>query len=75
MLVFVEVRTRRGTHFGSPEESITPGKQAKLIALAYTYLELSAQPDILWRIDVIGIVLDRQGNIARLNHIEFAVGE
>jgi putative endonuclease len=37
-LVFVEVRTRRGAQLGSPEESVTPAKQAKLIELAYTFL-------------------------------------
>jgi len=37
-LVFVEVRTRRSAQLGSPEESITPAKQAKLTELAYTFL-------------------------------------
>ena len=33
-LVFVEVRTKRSLSFGSPEESITPVKQARLRAVA-----------------------------------------
>lgn len=74
-LVFVEVRTRRGSRMGSPEESITPAKQAKLIQLAYTFLESWETPDCPWRIDVIAIVVDRPGQVVRLNHIESAVGE
>ena len=73
-LVFVEVRARRGAQLGSPEESITPAKQAKLIELAYTFLAENALEDDAWRIDVIAIVLNRQNNVQRLNHIEWAVG-
>jgi putative endonuclease len=35
-LVFVEVQTRHGTAFGSPEESLTRTKSQKLIATAQT---------------------------------------
>ena len=38
-LVFVEVRTRRSTNLGSPEESVTPAKQRRLAELAQTYLQ------------------------------------
>ncbi len=37
-LVFVEVKTRRGREFGTPEEAVTPAKQAKLVELAATYV-------------------------------------
>jgi putative endonuclease len=73
-LVFVEVRTRRGAAYGSPEESITAAKQARLITLAYAYLEAhSLAATCAWRIDVIAIELDRAGRIRRLNHIINAV--
>ena len=73
MLVFIEVRTRRGKKFGSPEESITPTKQAKLIELAYTFMAENNHQDCPWRIDVIAIVLDGQNQVRRFNHIEWAV--
>ena len=38
-IVFVEVRTRRGTGTGSPEESITPRKRSKMTAAAQEYLQ------------------------------------
>jgi len=75
ILVFVEVRTRRGTYLGAPEESITAAKKAKLIQLAYAFLASYDDPDCAWRIDVIAIVLDKRGRISRLNHIPYAVGE
>ncbi len=74
-LVFVEVRTRHGTRLGSPEESITPAKQEKLVKLAYTYLSAMVSPPADWRIDVIAIVLDNRGHVMRLAHLPAAVGE
>lgn len=71
-LVFVEVRTRRSSRYGSPEESITPAKQAKLIELAQTYLQQMPPPHPAWRIDVAGVWL-RSGQ-PHINHIENAVG-
>ncbi len=74
-LVFVEVRTRHGTRHGSPEESITPRKQAKLIKLAYEYLAAMEEMPEKWRIDVVAVVLGRQNSPKRITHIPFAVGE
>ncbi len=74
-LVFVEVRTRHGARLGSPEESITPRKQAKLIALAYEYLAAMDAPPADWRIDVVAVVLGRRNSVERITHIPFAVGE
>lgn len=72
-LAFVEVRTRRGERFGTPEESITPGKQARLVTLAETYLQEEDLADVAWRIDVVGIVLGRHGEVRRANLIRNAV--
>lgn len=71
-LVFVEVRTRRSARYGSPEESITAAKQAKLIELAQTYLQQEQPPHPAWRIDVAAVWL-RSGQ-PHINHIENAVG-
>jgi putative endonuclease len=75
-LVFVEVRTRRGGVPGLAEESVGRAKQARLIALAYAYLDAAAIPDETpWRIDVVALDVDRAGRIARLHHIRDAVEE
>jgi putative endonuclease len=71
-LVFVEVRTRRGRAMGSPEESITLAKQARLIALAEAYVQACDwQGD--WRLDVIAIQMDRRGRLQRVDHYENAI--
>jgi putative endonuclease len=79
-LVFVEVRTRRirGVVQESvgAEESVGPSKRARLVALAYAYLEAMAVPaDTAWRIDVVALDVDRAGRIAGLRHIRDAVEE
>jgi len=71
-LVFVEVRTRTGRRFGTPEESVTPAKQARLIALAETYLYESGLVETDWRIDVVAVRLG--SGPPQINHLENAVG-
>ena len=72
-LVFVEVRTRRGQQFGSPEESITARKQAHLIHAAQNYLQENAMSDENWRIDVVAIEIDKSGKLLRVDVLENAV--
>jgi putative endonuclease len=71
-LVFVEVRTRRGEALGTPEESVTPAKQARLIVLAEAYVQAH---DWLgdWRIDVVAVEMDRRGRLLRVEQYENAV--
>ena len=71
-LAFVEVRTRRGQALGSPEESITLAKQARLIDLAEAYIQAEGWPGA-WRIDVVAIEMDRRGRLIRVDHYENAV--
>jgi putative endonuclease len=71
-LVFVEVRTRRSDRFGSPEESITAAKRARLVSACQTYLMEIDEEDPDWRIDFIAIEMGRTGQVKRLNHIECA---
>ncbi len=78
-LVFVEVRTRRilggqpAPALGIPEDSVTPRKQARLVATAEAYL-FETPWEGPWRIDVIALEMHSDGSIARLNHIQDAVG-
>src|SRR5512141_1831506 len=74
-LIFVEVRTRRGDRLGTPEESITPAKRAKLIAAAQTYLDEHGQTDRDWRIDVVAIEIGPRGEVKRCTLIENAIEE
>jgi putative endonuclease len=52
-LAFVEVKTRLGGAYGTPEESITAKKQAHLVATAHNYLQETDSEYADWRIDVV----------------------
>jgi putative endonuclease len=71
-LAFVEVRTRRGREYGTPEESVTPAKQAKLVELAQTYLQEHSW-DGDWRIDVVAVEMTSGGKLLRVELIKNAV--
>jgi len=72
-LVFVEVRTKMDSNFGSPEESITFAKKEKLVATALSYLSTHQNIPSLWRIDFVAIELDQRGNIIRIELLENVV--
>lgn len=72
-LVFVEVRLRRGDEWGTPEESVTRAKQARLVQVAETYLAERENWDADWRIDVVALELDRRGVLQRLEVVRDAV--
>ena len=72
-LVFVEVRAKTGSGFGSPEESVTFAKKEKLIATALSYLNTHKDLPDNWRIDFVGVELDENGKAKRLELIENAV--
>ena len=73
-VVFVEVRTRRGRGLGTPEESITTGKRARMMEAAHRYLQETGEEGRSWRIDVVAVELDGgRDNIRRLRVIRDAV--
>jgi putative endonuclease len=72
---FVEVRTRRGRAFGSPEESITARKKAHLIAAAQSYLQAHNIIDADWQIDLVAVEFNAKGQLMRVDLIENAVNE
>ena len=67
VIVFVEVKTRTGISFGSPEDSITRTKQEHIRKVALVYLESFPQPFNEMRFDVIGIIIE--GDKPRINHL------
>jgi len=68
-LVFVEVRTKKGDLFGTPEESLDKRKMRKLWFNAQGYVNR-----IKWsgsyRIDAVCIVLKLDNTVERLEHYE-----
>lgn len=71
-LVFVEVRVRSGQAYGTPEESVTPEKRARLIALAEAYVQQAGWAGD-WRIDMMALEVSRSGRLVRRHYIENAV--
>jgi putative endonuclease len=72
-LVFVEVRTRRGDEWGTPEESVTKAKQLRLLKVAQNYLDEHGSWDVDWRVDVVAIDVDERGRVRRLDVVRDAV--
>lgn len=69
-LVFVEVKTRSSTEFGTPFEAITPWKLKSLIKAAQFYRLKHPRLPELMRIDAVGIVLDSEGNPASIELVK-----
>ncbi|HVZ12135.1 MAG TPA: YraN family protein [Patescibacteria group bacterium] len=68
-LVFIEVKTRTSTAYGTPFDGISPYKVRHLVQLAQFYkLTHDGLPDFM-RIDAIGIVLS-DGKVSSLEHLE-----
>jgi putative endonuclease len=72
-LILIEVRTKKGENFGSPEESLDKKKLKKLWFNAQSYVARKKWQD-QYRIDAICIVLKLDNTLERINHYENIVG-
>ncbi len=72
---FIEVRTRReagrggAEGYGSPEESLTPRKFARMEAVARRYLSeqgVDEAQDVTWHISFVAVALDGAGRLERI---------
>ncbi len=70
-LVFVEVKTRKNDHFGSPAEAVTYRKQQQISKAALAYIAKNNLDTMRVRFDVIGILLPKNGS-AEIEHIRDA---
>ncbi|MEZ4600141.1 MAG: YraN family protein [Syntrophotaleaceae bacterium] len=71
-LVFIEVKTRRGSAFGAPQEAVGAFKQRQILRAASWYLNERRLRDLQPRFDVIAIRCI--GDEARIEHIADAFG-
>ncbi len=67
VLVFVEVKAKKGEQFGTPEEMINPRKLWKIRSMANLYMRRN---DLPCRIDVVAVVLSENNSVLRLTHYE-----
>jgi len=72
-LIFVEVKTRRGTSFGRPEDALTFYKRRKLLEVASYYLDLHTCSDRSWRIDVVAVQFSTSGKLEEIRIYQHAV--
>lgn len=68
-LIIVEVRTKTGENFGSPEETINKRKLKKLYNNARAYAVWKKWKGH-YRVDAVCIVLSYNNTVKRLNHYE-----
>ena len=67
VLVFVEVKTKKGDDFGTPEEMVGKGKVFRVKRMAEVYL---SGKEMACRIDMVAVVLDSQNRVERITHYE-----
>lgn len=71
-LVMVEVKTRIGDASTAPDEVVSAAKLARLDRLGEQYVASVETPDQPWRVDVVAVVLGRDGRIVHLEHLRGA---
>jgi putative endonuclease len=71
LLVFCEVKTRRGHGYGTPAEAVTHAKRARLRQLAAAYLASERHPPCSVRFDVVTITWPSGGSPV-VDHLEAA---
>lgn len=70
-LVFVEVKTRRTSRYGTPQEAVGERKQRQIIRTAQWYLGEYKEARLQPRFDVVA-VMPEQGGRASIEHVPHA---
>ena len=70
MIVFVEVKARRGDQFGQPVEAVNWRKQKELAKSAQVWIDRHGRPDEAYRFDVVGVLVS--GERVMVRHVEDA---
>ncbi|MEE4253346.1 MAG: YraN family protein [Desulfuromusa sp.] len=67
-LIFVEVKTRRGFAFGSPQEAVGQRKQRQIIRTCQWYLQEHKCGKLQPRFDVVAVLPEKNGT-AQITHL------
>lgn len=70
VVVFVEVKTRRGARFGLPHEAVDARKRERMASAARHYLASARKTSRPARFDIVSIMFD--GETPAITHIEDA---
>lgn len=68
--VFVEVKTKSGDQYGEPWEMVGRKKLRQVQMMAQVYLTKNGLGEIPCRIDVVGVWLDRERQVEKIEHWE-----
>jgi len=71
VLVFVEVKTRTASRYGSPRDAVTPAKRRKLARTASHYMLTHMESECAYRADIVEVGLLR-GQVAAVRHLQGA---
>ena len=71
-LVFIEVKTRKDTSFGYPEEQLPFSKRKRLGRLAQVYLKQHERKERPARFDVVSILMTKEGRVIGADLIQNA---
>ena len=75
-LVFIEVKTRSSARFGDPSNAVTPAKQYRISRGALAWLRmLGNPPDILFRFDIVEVLVEESGVSISLIRNAFQLSE
>ena len=72
LIVFVEVKTRRPTLWGRPEQAVSPAKMRRMYQTAKKYVYEKSLPDVMCRFDVMAVYWIK-GRL-EIEHFEDAFG-
>ncbi|MBU2052346.1 YraN family protein [Patescibacteria group bacterium] len=68
--VFVEVKTKTGDRFGEPWEMVNRKKLRQVQNMAQVYLTKNGLGEVPCRIDVVGVWLDWEHRVTKIEHWE-----
>jgi putative endonuclease len=71
-VVFCEVKTRSGTEYGLPSETVTPEKAERIRRAAERWLRAFRMGWCATRYDVVTVLAERDGAPPQVRHIEGA---
>ena len=74
-LVFVEVKTRSTLDYGSPASAVNLEKQKLIARGALAWLRMLDNPDIIFRFDIVEVVIDETGVSFNIIRAAFSLPE
>lgn len=74
IICFVEVKSRKSSKYGLPEEAVTDRKMKKIIKVAQLYNKKKYYKNKIYRFDVISVKFDK-GILEEIKYIEDAFSQ